>query len=143
MKKQPYDKTVDWWCLGAVLYEMMYGLPPFYSRDTAEMYDNILYKPLRLRTNVSASARSILEGVSLLLFFLLLWMLNKDLASLFYMLIIVTVVDDCLFVCLMVFNTTFNNISVISWRSVLFHGGNRRTQRKPPTCRKSLTNLIT
>jgi hypothetical protein len=25
----------------------------------------------------------------------------------------------CLFVCLMVFNTTFNNISVISWRSVL------------------------
>ena len=63
LKKQPYDKTVDWWCLGAVLYEMMYGLPPFYSRDTAEMYDNILYKPLRLRTNVSASARSILEGL--------------------------------------------------------------------------------
>jgi hypothetical protein len=26
----------------------------------------------------------------------------------------------CLFVCLMVFNATFNNISVISWRSVLF-----------------------
>jgi hypothetical protein len=25
----------------------------------------------------------------------------------------------CLFVCLMVFNATFNNISVISWRSVL------------------------
>ena len=25
----------------------------------------------------------------------------------------------CLFVCLMLFNTTFNNISVISWRSVL------------------------
>ena len=38
--------------------------PPFYSRDTAEMYDNILYKPLRMRTNVSASARSLLEGVS-------------------------------------------------------------------------------
>ena len=38
--------------------------PPFYSRDTAEMYDNILYKPLRLRTNVTAAGRSILEGVS-------------------------------------------------------------------------------
>ncbi|XP_050403575.1 serine/threonine-protein kinase Sgk1 isoform X2 [Patella vulgata] len=63
LRKQPYDKTVDWWCLGAVLYEMMYGLPPFYSRDTAEMYDNILYKPLRLRTNVSGAARSILEGL--------------------------------------------------------------------------------
>ncbi|XP_013404642.1 serine/threonine-protein kinase Sgk1 [Lingula anatina] len=63
LRKQPYDKTVDWWCLGAVLYEMMYGLPPFYSRDTAEMYDNILYKPLRLRTNVSFQARQILEGL--------------------------------------------------------------------------------
>jgi hypothetical protein len=28
-------------------------------------------------------------------------------------------VFDCLFVCLMVFNATFNNISVISWQSVL------------------------
>ena len=64
LRKQSYDKSVDWWCLGAVTYEMMYGLPPFYSRDTAEMYDNILHKPLRLRTNISKSARVLLEGVS-------------------------------------------------------------------------------
>ena len=31
----------------------------------------------------------------------------------------------CLFVCLMVFNATFNNISVISWRSILFVEENR------------------
>ncbi|XP_039272059.2 serine/threonine-protein kinase Sgk3-like [Styela clava] len=61
LKKKPYTRSVDWWCLGAVLYEMLYGLPPFYSRDTHEMYQNILYKPLKLRTNVSASARMILE----------------------------------------------------------------------------------
>ena len=41
----------------------------------------------------------------------------------------------------MVFNATFNNISVISWLSVLLGGGNRSTRRKPPTCCK-LTNLI-
>lgn len=63
LRKQPYDRTVDWWCLGAVLYEMLYGLPPFYSRDVTEMYDAILHKPLRLRTNVSQQARSILEGM--------------------------------------------------------------------------------
>ena len=40
---------------------------------------------------------------------------------------------------IVVFNATFNNISVISWLS----GGNRRTRRKPPTCRKSLTDFIT
>ena len=42
----------------------------------------------------------------------------------------------------MVFNATFNNISVISWWSVFISGGNQRTRRKPPTCRKSLTNLM-
>ena len=42
----------------------------------------------------------------------------------------------------MVFNATFNNISVISWQSVLLVGGrNRSSRRKPPTCRKSLTNF--
>ncbi|XP_054154142.1 serine/threonine-protein kinase Sgk2-like isoform X2 [Oppia nitens] len=63
LRKESYDRTVDWWCLGAVLYEMLYGLPPFYSRDTAEMYDNILHKPVRLRTNISLAARSMLEGL--------------------------------------------------------------------------------
>ncbi|XP_075440041.1 serine/threonine-protein kinase Sgk3 isoform X2 [Ascaphus truei] len=61
IKKQPYDNTVDWWCLGSVLYEMLHGLPPFYSRDTAEMYENILHKPLALRPGASLPALSILE----------------------------------------------------------------------------------
>lgn len=63
LRKEAYDKAVDWWCLGAVLYEMLYGLPPFYSRDTAEMYDNILNKPLRLKPTASMSARQLLEGL--------------------------------------------------------------------------------
>lgn len=29
LRKQPYDNTVDWWCLGSVLYEMLYGLVSF------------------------------------------------------------------------------------------------------------------
>uniref|UniRef100_A0A673MSN2 Serine/threonine-protein kinase Sgk1-like n=1 Tax=Sinocyclocheilus rhinocerous TaxID=307959 RepID=A0A673MSN2_9TELE len=63
LHKQPYDRTVDWWCLGAVLYEMLYGLPPFYSRNTAEMYDNILNKPLQLKPNISNAAKHLLEGL--------------------------------------------------------------------------------
>jgi hypothetical protein len=44
------------------------------------------------------------------------------------------------FIEVMVFNVTFNNISVISWRSCSdIGGGNRSTRRKPLTCRKSLT----
>ena len=34
----------------------------------------------------------------------------------------------------MVFNTTFNNISVLSLWSMFTGGGNRSTRRKPPIC---------
>lgn len=90
LRKQPYDNTVDWWCLGSVLYEMLFGLvshlrqsclcccylqfmpllrfyftpqPPFYSRDTHEMYDNILHKPLAMRPGASSTAWSLLQGL--------------------------------------------------------------------------------
>nr|XP_020455703.1 serine/threonine-protein kinase Sgk3 isoform X1 [Monopterus albus]XP_020455704.1 serine/threonine-protein kinase Sgk3 isoform X1 [Monopterus albus] len=63
LRKQPYDNTVDWWCLGSVLYEMLFGLPPFYSRDTHEMYDNILHKPLAMRNGASSTAWSLLQGL--------------------------------------------------------------------------------
>jgi len=43
-------------------------------------------------------------------------------------------------VMVMVYNATFNNISVISWWSVCFSGGNRSARWKQPTSRKSLTN---
>uniref|UniRef100_A0A672SVB5 Serum/glucocorticoid regulated kinase family member 3 n=1 Tax=Sinocyclocheilus grahami TaxID=75366 RepID=A0A672SVB5_SINGR len=63
LRKQPYDNTVDWWCLGSVLYEMLYGLPPFYSRDTHEMYDNILHKELVMRPGASTAAWFILQAL--------------------------------------------------------------------------------
>jgi hypothetical protein len=44
----------------------------------------------------------------------------------------------------MVFDATFNNISVILWRSVLLveETGVPPPQEKPQACRKSLRNLI-
>jgi hypothetical protein len=43
----------------------------------------------------------------------------------------------------LVFNATINNISVISVAVTFIGGGKCSTQRKPPTCLKSLTNFIT
>ena len=42
----------------------------------------------------------------------------------------------------MVFNTTFNDISVISWWSVLLVEEIGILKRKPPTCCKSLSHKI-
>ncbi|XP_019112176.1 serine/threonine-protein kinase Sgk2 isoform X1 [Larimichthys crocea] len=63
LRKEAYDRTVDWWCLGAVLYEMIYSLPPYYSRDVGEMYDGILHKPLTLPPGKSDAVSSLLLGL--------------------------------------------------------------------------------
>ncbi|XP_014861396.1 PREDICTED: serine/threonine-protein kinase Sgk1-like isoform X2 [Poecilia mexicana] len=60
---QPYSLAVDWWGLGAVLFEMLSGLPPFYSRSRLEMLENILYSPLRLPSGLSEGAHSLLKGL--------------------------------------------------------------------------------
>lgn len=61
--KRPYNLAVDWWCLGSVLYEMLYGLPPFYSRDHNEMYNRIVNEPLRIKRNISTTSTDIIFGL--------------------------------------------------------------------------------
>ncbi|KAI3361019.1 hypothetical protein L3Q82_013224 [Scortum barcoo] len=63
LQGHPYSPAVDWWGLGTVLFEMLYGLPPFYSRTKAEMFENILHAPLQFRSGASQPARSLLEGL--------------------------------------------------------------------------------
>ena len=45
-----HDKAVDWWSLGILLYEMLFGLPPFYSENLNEMYRGIISAPLTFPT---------------------------------------------------------------------------------------------
>ncbi|TSK20250.1 Serine/threonine-protein kinase Sgk1-A [Bagarius yarrelli] len=67
LQQQEYDRTVDWWGLGAVLHEMLYGLPPFYSADRIKMLGNIIYQPLVLEAGVSKTGKDFLKRL-----------LNKD-----------------------------------------------------------------
>jgi len=46
LTSEEYTKAVDWWSLGIIVWEMLCGLPPFYSMNEREMYDMILNKKL-------------------------------------------------------------------------------------------------
>jgi serum/glucocorticoid-regulated kinase 2 len=60
---QGYNKTIDWWTLGVLLYEMLAGLPPFYDESTDKMYQKILHNPLVFGDEIGFRARSILTSL--------------------------------------------------------------------------------
>ena len=49
--------------------------------------------------------------------------------------------DGLVLVCVMVFNVTFNDISVTAWVLVLLMEETGVPEKNPPTCRKSVTKL--
>ena len=56
-----HGKEVDWWSLGILLFEMLVGLPPFYSENTNLMYELIQKADLRIPGFVSYDARDLLK----------------------------------------------------------------------------------
>lgn len=58
-----YNKAVDWWSLGTLLYEMITGLPPFFNTNVHVMYEKIMRAQLTFPPYVSPEAVSLLTGL--------------------------------------------------------------------------------
>lgn len=61
LKRQGHGRAVDWWSLGALLFEMISGLPPFYSRNRETMFEKIMKAEITFPPFVTADARDLLR----------------------------------------------------------------------------------
>jgi serine/threonine protein kinase len=52
LDEQGYNKIVDFWSLGVLLFEMCCGWSPFYAEDTQQMYKNICFGKIRFPKGV-------------------------------------------------------------------------------------------
>ncbi|KAG2622543.1 hypothetical protein PVAP13_3KG000048 [Panicum virgatum] len=50
-----HTSAVDWWALGILLYEMLYGYTPFRGKTRQRTFANILHKDIRFPTSIEVS----------------------------------------------------------------------------------------
>ncbi|KAJ6230059.1 non-specific serine/threonine protein kinase [Anaeramoeba flamelloides] len=55
-----YEFSVDWWSLGILLYEMVCGIPPFFSEDKEELYSLILDAKIKIPFYVRDSTKDLI-----------------------------------------------------------------------------------
>lgn len=60
LKRSGHGKSIDWYLLGVLLYEMLVGIPPYYSNNKEQLYENIQRGPLKLPNFLSEEARQLL-----------------------------------------------------------------------------------
>ncbi|KAI8141200.1 hypothetical protein BJV82DRAFT_619670 [Fennellomyces sp. T-0311] len=60
------DAMVDWWALGVICYEFLYGYPPFHAETTDNVFDNILSRRIDWHEDIvtiSPEARDFMESL--------------------------------------------------------------------------------
>lgn len=53
--KNGHNSSVDFYGLGALLYEMVFGFPPYYNHNTQKMFSDIMTKPLTFPNQIKIS----------------------------------------------------------------------------------------
>jgi serum/glucocorticoid-regulated kinase 2 len=59
------NRAADWWSLGVLTYEMLFGAPPFYTKDVQEMYKRTLLNQVKFpsKINVSRAGLDFIAGL--------------------------------------------------------------------------------
>ena len=60
---KPYNKSVDWWSFGIIIYEMLAGYTPFYDSNTIKTYEKIMNAPLKFPDYFDPLVQDLLRGL--------------------------------------------------------------------------------
>ncbi|XP_071745836.1 protein kinase C, brain isozyme isoform X13 [Lepeophtheirus salmonis] len=60
---QPYNKSVDWWAFGVLLYEMLVGQPPFDGEDEEELFAAITDHNVSYPKSLTREAREVCKSL--------------------------------------------------------------------------------
>lgn len=60
LAKLGHNRTVDWYLLGVVIYEMLVGQPPYFDHNRKKLFQNILRGELVLPQKLSFEAKDII-----------------------------------------------------------------------------------
>lgn len=58
-----YNKAVDWWALGVLIYEMAAGYPPFFAENPIQIYEKIVSGHLRFPSHFSVDLKDLLKNL--------------------------------------------------------------------------------
>lgn len=47
IKGDKQDETSDWWSVGCILFEFLYGIPPFHADEAEQVFENILARRIQ------------------------------------------------------------------------------------------------
>jgi serine/threonine protein kinase len=60
LRRAGHTKSIDWYLLGVLIYEMLVGVPPYFNPDKTILFKNIEMGPLKIPHTMPQPARQII-----------------------------------------------------------------------------------
>ena len=60
LRRSGHSRSIDWYLLGVLIYEMLVGVPPYFNTDKSKLFENIQQGPLKIPHTMTPAARNLI-----------------------------------------------------------------------------------